>query len=66
MDDDEKDRRVAVLVNASRTVLDMFRRGYNPTEAQLNAVEGGILGLTALKTCGHTVTEDCYCAEAQP
>lgn len=63
MSEDEKERRVAALVAASQTVLSMFRGGHHPTERQLHALDGAIEGLTALKVCGHVVTEDCYCFE---
>lgn len=52
MNDDEKDRRVAILISASRAVLEMFRSGFNPTERQLALLDGAIANLTALKTCG--------------
>jgi len=61
MSDEEKDRRVEALIDASKRVLDMFRDGYAPTEAQLNRLDGAICGLTTLKVCGHVITEDCYC-----
>ena len=61
MTDEEKDRRVAVLLLASRAVLDMLRSGHQPTEGQLNHLDGAILDLTAEKLCGHVITEDCYC-----
>lgn len=55
------ERRVEALIVASRTVLQMFREGHNPTERQLSLLDGAICGLTARKMCGHRITEDCYC-----
>lgn len=58
---EDYEKRVEVLILAALAVLRMFRGGHNPTETQLEHLDGAILGLIAEKTCGHRITEDCDC-----
>ena len=65
MTDVELEKRIQALILAASTVQKMFRNGYHPTEAQFNALDGAIMALDALKTCGHVIREDCMCDEVE-
>lgn len=57
--------QVTHLIEQSKSLLATFLGGRNPTEAQLRRLQGAIDALDTFKVCGHTLREDCSCAEAQ-